>query len=170
MPELSTKRVEPEIVITKGASRILVGNDEILKITLRNGTTQLVRASKAEVLGEAGIGEEVQKVFRNPPEERGDVVSRAMGHEGEFEGKEGRWKQTLKTFKLESDSVTLELRRDDISSGWWVSATVETTSNGRGGGRGSEYFKGYTDAVDYFNSIAEKYGIVGPIGSDYGSD
>jgi hypothetical protein len=103
-------------------------------------------------------------------EMRCDVVARARAHGEESKGKEGRpYKRIVKTFKLEGDFIVLELRRDAFTDGWWVSAVMEPTDDKKGG-YGSEYFSEYSEALNCFKKIEEKYGLETSNGSDFGSD
>lgn len=98
-------------------------------------------------------------------EDRCDVVARARGR-----GKiEQPYKRILKTFKIDDDYIVLELARDATTEGWWVSASTEETADKKGG-YGAEYFEKYTEALECFRETAEKYGLVDPIGTDFGSD
>ncbi len=104
-------------------------------------------------------------VLQERLEDKYDVVARARG----LWKKDQPYKRVLKVFMYEGDFVVLELDRDQESEGWLVSATIEATAE-RGAGYGAEYFEDYSDALNFFNKICEKYGLEDYSGSDFGSD
>jgi hypothetical protein len=98
-------------------------------------------------------------------EDRCDVVARARGLCKE----EPKNKRLLKIFKLDGDYIVLELARDTTSEGWLVSASMEATAD-KPASYGAEYYEKYTDALECFRKIAEKYGVEDFLGNDFGSD